>query len=150
VSKHVWEVQRYTRATLYAALDAVQAAKAGGCNDADEVCRFVGYWLETMRQKSTTQFGIVPSGHLPAFVMTKTGFRYYTITASHCWAGAVKSKHRYARGHNRDNYLAAGARAVEQAAAMYGGFAGPYPVALDWLEERGFKLPAEPEDSRLL
>lgn len=83
--------------------------------DMDASLRFVGYVLERKRQ-------------------TSVGWSYYKWM----WASAKRSKHRYARGRNKENYWQAGAVLVSCLADRVGLVKGaPTGMIVDKLSEEG-------------
>jgi hypothetical protein len=106
VAKHVWLVEQYSPGTLADAALAAGVAIKGGLTEAAAVCRFVGYAVESVRQKGTGERLVgTGSGGVPV---------YEAHSVQLTWRGAVASKHRYAWGHNHHNYLLAGRRMLSQ------------------------------------
>jgi hypothetical protein len=120
MSKHIWLVERFTERTLKQAQVAFALAVEHGL-DFEAACRWVGYALESSRQK--------------ALVVSVPGQIYPYRPATLCdqWESAVRSKHRYARGRNAANYLLAGRKLLAALAPAYGVSGAPAEVVWDRL-----------------
>ncbi len=86
MSGHLWDVKTFKDDTVSSGVGAYLRACKNGLGFT-EALRFSGYFVETVRQN---------------------GGSYNNVKS--VWDGAVRSKHRYARGHNGSNYLWAGRR----------------------------------------
>jgi hypothetical protein len=115
MSRHVWLVKRFGDSVRRRAESAFRYAVKGGLSYND-VCRFVGYAEESVRQKGKG------SG--------RYGSPFYV------WGAAVRSRHLYRHGHNRENYRLAGERLVEASAAELGLSGAPPQAVYDYYTER--------------
>jgi hypothetical protein len=113
VARHVWLSRQFKARTVELALRAA-AQIHPAVKDYVTATRFAGYAVERIRQNG---------GVLSPSVIAR---------------GARHSRHLYAVGHNRDNYLDAGRRILAQAAGMKPET--ELAVVWDYLSETG-RLP---------
>jgi hypothetical protein len=114
VSQSIWTVRRFGPSTLDQAAAVLETARAEGLAF-EPAMRFLGYAMERIRQ----------------------GYGYHWRIARVWLMGAARrSRHRYSRGRNRDNYLRAGRRLLEALAGRWGLAPGtPAEMVWDKLED---------------
>lgn len=96
MSSHIWNVIKFNQNTIKQGIKAFEYARQNGL-DLTQTYSFVGYLLETIRQKGCLQKYSVkdqtyirPRINIPSFFQT-----------------CCKSNHRYSKGVNSNNYLLA-------------------------------------------
>jgi hypothetical protein len=106
MSKHIWLVKHYQRDTLATAMIAYNVARAVGNLGIPEACCFVGYAIESMRQKGR--------GNTRGDPLDFTSDLDASNTITLLWNRVVRSGLRYSRGKNASNYELAGRRMLAQ------------------------------------
>lgn len=144
MSKHVWLINKYTQDTINRGMKVYKRAIKEGV-DFPTACGFTGYFLESTRQHTYHVKYVYVNGE------------YKSTTRDVLWKGAVKSKHRYLKGKNGENYKLTGRKILGQyfndlvTKHSYGSELLEALVSgqnchfafHDWLLERGYSEEAE-------
>lgn len=123
MSRHVWLISTFEPRTVEEGYKAIQHEMKKGA-DYSTTCRFCGYYLESVRQKT------------------------YDISPDRLWNRATKSKnersrHRYAKGKNGPQYEDVGRRMLEYNADKAGLHGAPAQAVWDKLMEEMPTTPTE-------
>jgi hypothetical protein len=139
MSRHVWNVQRFSRDTVLRGLYAYCLARTESDSKplrleyVPALC-FAGYAMETLRQQGGGR------------AISNRVENRWQVWIREIWNGATWSRHRYARGKNQGNYELAGRKMLADAirivyGEIHGGPEEQLGGLLLKLEETGDVLP---------